>query len=79
MEHEIVVDCSFDSQAPLMDSSCYAVEVSALDEHLDSVAVACIDWDHCALHDADAERGSSYHFDTLIIEKFHQFSVKIYN
>lgn len=57
LEHEKVVDCSFDSRAPFLHSSCSAcsvVAVSALDEHLDNGVAACM------VHD------SSYHFDTLI-------------
>lgn len=66
LKHEAAVDYSSDIPAPSMDSSWFVVAVSALDVHLDNVAVAYIDWDHFALHDVDeAVHDSSYRFDTL--------------
>lgn len=66
LEHEGVADYSFDNQAPSMDSSYFAVEVSAWDEHLDNVVVACMDWARFAFHDEnEVAHDSSFHFDTL--------------
>lgn len=64
-EHVLAVGYSFDSWVPL-DSSYFAVAVSAYDEHLDNEVVACIDWDHYAGHDVDVGLyDSSFHFDIL--------------
>ena len=69
LEHVEAVDCSFESQVPWMDSSCFAAAGSALDD-LDNAVVAYIDWDHFALHDVDeAAHDSSFHFDTLFKHK----------